>query len=81
MIFADELSLVTLAKLFKEEKVFFTLIILLLEIFFIFLLTIDFMAPFLTASFTNLCPSVFFPQIAKNRLFFFIVFVLIDTPL
>ena len=54
IIWAEELSLVTLAKFFKEEKVFFTLIILFLESFFIFLLTTDFMAPFSTASFANL---------------------------
>jgi murE/murF fusion protein len=78
---AKEASLVILAKFHRLEKVFFTLIILLLEIFFIFLLTMDLAAPFLIASFTKECPSLFFPRIAKNKLFFLMVFVLMDTPL
>ena len=70
IICAEVLSLVTLAKSFRDEKVFFTFIILFLEICFIFLLITDLTAPFLIASLINLWPSVFFPRIAKNRLFF-----------
>ena len=47
----------------------------------IFLFITTLIAPFFIASFANLCPSVFFPFIAKNKLFFFKVFELIDTPL
>ena len=54
IICAEVASLVTLAKSFKEEKVFFTFIILFLETFFIFLLTTHLFAPFLIASLTNL---------------------------
>ena len=54
---------------------------LFLKIFFTFLLTIDLIAPFRIASAKNLWPSVFLPFIAKNKLFFFIVLVLIETPL
>jgi hypothetical protein len=54
IICAEVASLVTLAKSFKEEKVFFTFIILLLKGCPFFVLTIDLIAPFLKASLTNL---------------------------
>ena len=81
IIFAKLLTRVILAKLFKEEKVFFTLISLFDGTFFIFLLTTNFIAPLLYASFAKLCPSIFFPFIAKNILFFLSFFEFIDTPL
>ena len=81
IISALAIFLVKLAKSLREEKVLFTFITLFFDIFFIFLLTIDLIAPFLIACFTKLCPSLFFPFIAKNKLFFFIVFVSMDTPL
>ena len=81
IILAEEFFRIILAKLFNEEKVFFTFIKLFFGIFFIFLLTTTLQASFDIASFTKLCPSVFFPLIAKNKLFFFIVLVLIETPL
>ena len=41
----------------------------------------DFLAPFFKASLTNLWPSVLFPLIAKNKLFFLRFLEFIDTPL
>ena len=76
IIWAKVLSLVILAKLFKEEKVFLTFIKFFFEICFLFLATTHLTAPFLRASLTKLCPSVFFPLIAKKRSFFLVVFEL-----
>ena len=79
IISADVFFLFILAKPFNEFNVFLTFKILFFEKIFIFLLITTFAAPFLIASFTNLWPSVFFPLTAKNKSFFLISFVLIDT--
>ena len=81
IIFAEDFSLIILANLFNEKKVFFTFINLFLGTFFTFLLTTTLQAPLERAFFTKLCPSFLLPRTAKNKLFFFIVFELIETQL
>ena len=80
IIFAKESSLLSFAKLFKNELEFLTFIIFLL-FFFETLEEIIHPAPFLNATFINLFPSVFFPLIAKNKLPLLIVLVSIEKPI
>ena len=80
-ICATDFCLFAIANFFKWDNVFFTLITLLLGTLFKNSLIITFFAPFFIASLTNLWPLFFFPLIAKNKLFFLIFLVLIETPL
>ena len=65
-------------QLVRKFKELFTFICFDGDKFLVSLLTIAKDAFFLNASETKLLPSIFFPLIAKNTSFFFIVFELIE---
>ena len=79
IILAKDCSLFNFAKEFKNEVVFFILII-----FFLSLLVANEdatqQAPFFNAFLINLLPSLFLPLIAKNKLFFFTNLESIESP-
>ena len=69
IIFADEFFLFNEENFFKKLISLETLIVLFLK-FFIFLDETIYFAPLLRALPANFTPSLFFPFIVKNKLFF-----------